>query len=68
MIFLRHRLHCVVAVTQDPRQHSSERVFAESWKPLQGPALCVYNNKPFSDADIEGMALLPLICDVTYVY
>ncbi|CAH3178540.1 unnamed protein product, partial [Porites evermanni] len=27
----------------DPRNHPEERVLKESWKALQGPALCVYN-------------------------
>ena len=40
---------------KDPRHHPNERVFEDSWKPLQGPALCVYNNKPFTKADIEGI-------------
>lgn len=44
-----------ICFIKDPRQHSDDRVFEESWKPLQGPALCVYNNKPFSKADIEGI-------------
>ena len=39
----------------DPRQHPNERVFEDSWKPLQGPALCVYNNKPFTKADLSGI-------------
>ncbi len=30
---------------KDPRQHPVERIFEECWKPLQGPALCVYNNR-----------------------
>ena len=38
----------------DPRYHPEEKVFKESWKALQGPALCVYNNRPFINADIEG--------------
>ena len=40
---------------KDPRHHPNKRVFEDSWKPLQGPALCVYNNKPFTKADIEGI-------------
>ena len=40
---------------KDPRQHRDKYVFEDSWKPLQGPALCVYNNKPFTEADIEGI-------------
>ena len=44
-----------ICFIKDPRQHHDERVFEDSWKPLQGPALCVYNNKPFTVADIEGI-------------
>ena len=40
---------------KDPRRHPDERVFEDIWKPLQGPALCVYNNKPFRNEDIEGI-------------
>ena len=43
---------------KDPRNHRDERVFEDSWKPLQGPALCVYNNKPFRKADIRGIQTL----------
>ena len=39
----------------DPRRHPEERIFETCWEPLQGPALCVYNNKPFTKADIEGI-------------
>ena len=44
-----------ICFIKDPRQHPVERVFEDSWKPLQGPALCVYNNKPFTEADIKGI-------------
>ena len=44
-----------ICFIKDPRQHPEERVFEDSWKPLQGPALCVYNNKPFTEADINGI-------------
>ena len=44
-----------ICFIKDPRQHPDERIFEESWKPLQGPALCVYNNKPFTEADIKGI-------------
>ena len=43
---------------KDPRHHPDKRVFKDSWKPLQGPALCVYNNKPFTNADIAGICNL----------
>ena len=42
----------------DSRQHSKERVFDDSWKPLQGPALCVYNNSPFTEIDLQGIQRL----------
>ena len=44
-----------VCFIKDPRRHPDERVFEDSWKPLQGPALCVYNNKPFTEVDIKGI-------------
>ena len=44
-----------ICFIHDPRHHSKERVFEECWEPLQGPALCVYNNKPFTQADIKGI-------------
>ena len=44
-----------IVFIKDPRDHPTERVFEESWVPLQGPALCVYNNKPFTKADIAGI-------------
>ena len=39
----------------DQRQHKTKRIFTDEWKTLQGPAICVYNNRPFTDADIEGI-------------
>ena len=47
-----------VCFIKDPRQHADDQVFEDSWKPLQGPALCVYNNTPFSEADIKGIQKL----------
>ena len=47
-----------ICFIKDTRQHPDERVFEDSWKPLQGPALCVYNNKPFTEADIKGIQSL----------
>ena len=44
-----------ICFIKDPRHHPDERVFEDSWKPLQGPALCVFNNKPFTEADIAGI-------------
>ncbi|XP_033125977.1 sacsin-like [Anneissia japonica] len=39
----------------DPRQHPNEKVFCESWKQTLGPALCVFNNKPFTESDLKGI-------------
>jgi sacsin len=39
----------------DQRTYNTRRVFSDKWKSLQGPAVCVYNNRPFTDADIEGI-------------
>ena len=42
----------------DPRTHASDRLLSENWKELQGPALCVYNNRAFSEEDLEGIQRL----------
>ena len=42
----------------DPRTHAGDRLLSENWKELQGPALCVYNNRPFSEEDLEGIQRL----------
>ena len=42
----------------DSRYHNDEAIFSPSWKPLQGPALCVYNNRPFTVEDLEGIQKL----------
>lgn len=42
----------------DKRQHGIQKTFGKRWNQLQGPALCVYNNKVFSDADLKGIQQL----------
>jgi sacsin len=42
----------------DPRTHGTKHVLSSNWKDLQGPAICVYNDKPFSKEDIEGIQKL----------
>ncbi|XP_028392629.1 sacsin-like [Dendronephthya gigantea] len=42
----------------DPRTHGNKHVFSDGWKHLQGPAICVYNDKPFTEEDIEGIQKL----------
>ena len=42
----------------DPRNHPTDQLLSDSWKELQGPALCVYNNRPFSEKDLDGIQRL----------
>ncbi|XP_041857853.1 sacsin-like [Melanotaenia boesemani] len=42
----------------DKRQHRKEKTFGERWNRLQGPALCVFNNKVFSNDDLTGIQQL----------
>ncbi|XP_065842083.1 sacsin-like isoform X2 [Oscarella lobularis] len=42
-------------IVYDKRYHSTEKVFSEKWKHLQGPALLVYNDRPFSEKDFKGI-------------
>ena len=42
----------------DPRNHPTDRLLSDNWKELQGPALCVYNNQPFSGDDLDGIQRL----------
>ncbi|XP_061579672.1 sacsin-like [Cololabis saira] len=42
----------------DERHHGKEKTFGEKWNPLQGPALCVFNNKVFSEEDLKGIQQL----------
>ncbi|XP_003390766.2 PREDICTED: sacsin-like, partial [Amphimedon queenslandica] len=44
----------------DRRQHGTEKVLSENWGELQGPALLVWNDKNFSDQDLEGIQKLGL--------
>ena len=39
----------------DHRTHSSISLFNSAWEKLQGPALLVYNNRPFTEKDMEGI-------------
>ena len=44
----------------DTRHLPTKYIFQSegNWKELQGPALCVYNNRPFEQKDIEGLRSL----------
>ena len=43
---------------KDPRQHGVERLFDPAWKSMQGPALCIYNDRTFSEADLDAIQRL----------
>ncbi|KFQ33343.1 Sacsin, partial [Mesitornis unicolor] len=42
----------------DRQQHPTDATFSENWNFLQGPALCIYNDSPFQQQDIEGIQRL----------
>ncbi|XP_064321099.1 sacsin-like [Phalacrocorax carbo] len=42
----------------DRRQHPVDTTFSENWNFLQGPALCIYSDRPFQQQDIEGIQQL----------
>ena len=44
----------------DKRTHGTESVLSDDWKELQGPALLVWNDSTFSEADLEGIQELGL--------
>eukprot|EP00057_Strongylocentrotus_purpuratus_P028463 XP_011682937.1 PREDICTED: sacsin-like [Strongylocentrotus purpuratus] len=39
----------------DPRSHNGKKLLGDGMKALQGPALCVFNDKSFTDEDIRGI-------------
>ncbi|XP_038058754.1 sacsin-like [Patiria miniata] len=40
----------------DPRHHEAKKVVCDSWAAIGDlPSLCVYNDKPFTEADIKGI-------------
>ncbi|KAL3892280.1 hypothetical protein ACJMK2_004499 [Sinanodonta woodiana] len=45
---------------KDYRTHSCEKIYDQRYAPLQGPALCVFNNSPFTQTDIQGIHELGL--------
>ena len=44
-----------IAFIKDLRYLPTKKLFDEKWAPLQGPSLCVYNNKGFTMNDLEGI-------------
>ena len=49
-----------MCVILDKRQHKTVRVPSEKWAELQGPAILIWNDKEFSDKDLQGIQKLGL--------
>ena len=49
-----------IHIVSDFSIHNCKSLFDKSWEPLQGPAILVYNDKPFTKEDIEGIQQLGL--------
>ncbi|XP_019850657.1 PREDICTED: sacsin-like [Amphimedon queenslandica] len=47
-------------VILDKREHRKERLPSENWAELQGPALLVWNDKEFTEKDLDGIQKLGL--------
>lgn len=47
-----------VHIVLDFSSHPTDNLFSESWEPLQGPAILVYNDSSFSETDIVGIQSL----------
>ncbi|KAK3611578.1 hypothetical protein CHS0354_018093 [Potamilus streckersoni] len=45
---------------KDFRTHACKKIFDQRYEPLQGPALCVFNNSAFTQTDIQGIHELGL--------
>ncbi|CAC5371405.1 unnamed protein product [Mytilus coruscus] len=44
-----------VHIVLDFNSYATDNLFDEKWKPLQGPAILVYNDSYFSEADLKGI-------------
>ena len=49
-----------MCVILDKRTHGKDQILSPEWAELQGPALLVWNNKDFTDEDLEGIQKLGL--------
>ena len=47
-----------VHFVKDTRQHGVERLFDPAWKSMQGPALCIYNDRAFTETDLDAIQRL----------
>ncbi|CAG2205420.1 Sacsin [Mytilus edulis] len=48
-----HEIHIVY----DMRHHKTQAI-SDNWEPLQGPALCIFNDACFTEKDLEGIEQL----------
>ncbi|KAG7165000.1 Sacsin-like 1, partial [Homarus americanus] len=53
-----------VAFIKDFRHLPDKKLFDKKWAPLQEPALCVYNNKGFTEKDLQGIQDLGKSCRI----
>ncbi len=42
----------------DPREHPPVQIGQDKWDTIGGPSICIYNDKPFTKADIKGIQSL----------
>ena len=49
-----------MCVILDKRTHGKDRILSPEWAELQGPALLVWNDRDFTDEDLEGIQKLGL--------
>ena len=49
-----------MCVILDKRTHGKDRIFSPEWAELQGPALLIWNDRDFTDEDLEGIQKLGL--------
>lgn len=53
-----------ISFVVDWRQLDTKKVFGECFEPLQGPALCCWNNAVFTEADYKGIVSLGKPCSI----
>jgi sacsin len=48
----------MISFILDTRTHGLEKIFSNQFSALQGPALCCYNDRPFTDDDLNALKTL----------
>ena len=49
-----------VCVILDKRKHGQRHIPSQEWEDIQGPALLIWNDRDFSDVDLQGIQKLGL--------